>query len=130
MSRFLSRAIVSLSVALGIVLATTVIGVAGPAALIEKIIGRSGVAEVMAYADTGRTIRLGSDDTIVLTYLDSCIQETITGGTVIIGVNESQVVQASKLTRTKLDCPQSMFVLTGHSTSAVAGRVIRGSNQR
>jgi hypothetical protein len=115
-----------LSVAVTAVLATTSGGVAGPAALVEKIIGHSEPAKVMEYLDAGRTIRLGPRDTLVLTYLHSCIQETITGGVVTVGVDQSEV-QAGKVTRTKLDCSEGTFVLTGDSDAQFAGRVFRGA---
>src|ERR1700737_2473986 len=85
------------------VLATTSAGVAEPAALVENVVGHSALTEVMTYLDTGRTIRLGPRDTIVLSYLHSCVRETIIGGTVTIGVDQSEV-RAGKVTRTKLDC--------------------------
>jgi hypothetical protein len=79
----------------------------------------------MTYLDTGRTIRLGPRDTIVLSYLHSCVRETITGGTVTVGVDQSEV-QAGEVTRTKLNCGESMFVPTGNSDAQFAGRVLRG----
>ena len=115
-----------LSVAVTAVLATTSGGVAGPAALVEKIIGHSESAKVMEYLDAGRTIRLGPRDTLVLSYLHSCVRETITGGTVTVGVDQSEV-RAGKVTRTKLDCGKIMFVPTGNSDAQFAGRVFRGT---
>jgi hypothetical protein len=107
------------------VLATTSAGVAEPAALVENVVGHSAL-KVMTYLDTGRTIRLGPRDTIVLSYLHSCVRETIIGGTVTIGVDQSEV-RAGKVTRTKLDCGESMFVPTGNSDAQFAGRVSRGT---
>ena len=117
---------VGVSVAITAVLATTSGGVAAPAALVEKVVGHSEPAKVMEYLDAGQTIRLGPHDTLVLTYLHSCIQETITGGVVTIGIDQSDV-QAGKVTRTKLDCGEGMFVLTGDSDAQFAGRVLRGA---
>lgn len=100
--------------------------VAEPAALVENVVGYSGPAEVMTYVDSGVTIRLGPHDTIMLSYLHSCIRETITGGVVTVGIDQSEV-QAGKVTRTKLDCRESMFVLTGNTDAQFAGRVLRGA---
>jgi hypothetical protein len=61
-----------------------------------------------------------------LSYLHSCIRETITGGVVTVGIDQSEV-QAGKVTRTKLDCGESMFVLTGNTDAQFAGRVLRGA---
>jgi len=114
-------------VAVAAVLATTSAGLAAPmqVALVENIIGHSTAVEVMDYLDAGQTIRLGPHDTIVLSYLHSCVRETITGGTVTIGIDHSEV-QAGKLTRTTLDCGERTFVLTGGSEIEFAGRVFRG----
>jgi hypothetical protein len=95
-------------IALVSLLATTSGGVAEPVALIENRIGRSAPAEVMTYVDTGQTIRLGSQETIVLSYLHSCIRETITGGIVTVGIDQSEV-RGGSITRTKLDCSEGMF---------------------
>jgi hypothetical protein len=69
---------------------------------------------------------LGPHDTIVLSYLHSCVRETITGGTVTVGVEQSEV-QAGKVTRSKVDCGEPTFVLTGNSEIQFAGRVFRGA---
>ena len=79
----------------------------------------------MDYVDAGQTIRLGPHDTIVLSYLNSCVRETITGGTVTVGVEQSEV-QAGKVTRSKVDCGEPTFALTGNSEIQFAGRVFRG----
>jgi MOSC domain len=50
---------------------------------------------------------------------------TITGGVVTIGIDQSEV-QAGKVTRTKLDCIETMFVLTSDKNAQFAGRVLRG----
>src|ERR1700720_3007302 len=76
------------------------------------------------YVETGKTFRLGAQDTMVLSYLDSCLRETITGGTVTIGIDHSEV-QGGEVTRTKLDCGSDLVELTG-STAQFAGRAVRG----
>jgi hypothetical protein len=45
----------------------------------------------MDYVRAGQVIRLATDQTIVLTYRGSCVRETITGGTLIIGTQRSEV---------------------------------------
>ena len=116
-----------MGVAVAAVLTTTSAGLAGPmqAALVENVTGRSAQVQVMDYVDAGQTIRLGPHDTIVLSYLHSCVRETITGGTVTVGVEQSEV-QAGKVTRSKVDCGEPTFVLTGNSEIQFAGRVFRG----
>src|SRR5258706_15347656 len=50
----------------------------------------SGV-EFMDYVRAGQVIRLGPHQTIVLSYMASCVRETITGGTVTVGTQRSEV---------------------------------------
>ena len=99
------------------------------AALVENVTGYSARVQAMDYLEVGRTIRLEPYDTIVLTYLQSCIRETITGGTVTIGADQSEV-SAGKVTRSKLDCDQHTFVLTGSGEIQISGRIFRGGKPR
>ena len=89
-------------------------------ALVENFTGISAGVEVMQYLQTGRTIRLGPHDTIVLTYLNSCIQETITGGSVTIGIDQSEV-KTGEVKRTRLNCDVGNFLLSGQGDIAIAG---------
>jgi hypothetical protein len=98
-------------------------------ALVENFTGISAGVEVMQYLQTGRTIRLGPHDTIVLTYLNSCIQETITGGSVTIGIDQSEV-KTGEVKRTRLNCDVGNFLLSGQGNIAIAGRVFRGLKQK
>ena len=70
-----------MGVAVAAVLTTTSAGLAGPmqAALVENVTGRSAQVEVMDYLDAGQTIRLGPHDTIVLSYLHSCVRDDYRG---------------------------------------------------
>ena len=114
-------ALYRVNLAVACLIAATSVGVAGPAALVESVGTQS---NIMSYVETGKTFRLGAQDTMVLSYLDSCLRETITGGTVIIGIDHSEV-RGGKVTRTKLDCGSNLFELTG-ATAQVAGRALRG----
>lgn len=64
----------------------------GPVALVESIENapQAGV-ELLDYAYVGQTIDLGSAGVMVLSYLESCGRETITGGTVMVGPGHSTV---------------------------------------
>jgi hypothetical protein len=120
-----SKRLVGLALAASV--ATASAGVAAPlqVALVEKVTGQSARVGVMDYLDAGQTIRLAPQDTIVLSYMYSCVRETITGGTVTVGTDQSEV-KAGKVTRTKVDCGEDVFVLTGGSEVQMAGRVFRG----
>ena len=47
-------------------------------ALVENVSGNPAGVEFMDYLETGKIIELGPHDTIVLSYMSSCVQETIT----------------------------------------------------
>jgi hypothetical protein len=66
-------------------IAATSVGVAEPTALVESVVTQSASANVMSYVETGKTFRLGTEDTMTLSYPDACLRETITGRTVTIG---------------------------------------------
>jgi hypothetical protein len=62
-----------------------------PVALVEEVAGRvAGIGE-MDYMAAGQTIQLSQRDRIVLSYLNSCNRETITGGTITVGAEKSDV---------------------------------------
>jgi hypothetical protein len=69
-------------------------------ALVESLTGKLSDVVVMDYVRAGQVLQLGPDQTIVLSYGASCVRETITGGTIIIGTKQSEVktgeVQRSK----------------------------------
>ena len=100
---------------------------AGPleVALVEKVSGDSNGVEFMDYVHTGQVISLGSGDTIVLGYLYSCVQETITGGVVTVGPNQSEV-QAGAVRRTRVQCESGRAGVIPEQSSAFAGRIFRG----
>jgi hypothetical protein len=111
-----------------VVAGITLIGSAGAGpvevALVEKVNGEPSGVEFMDYVHTGQVILLGSGDSIVLGYLHSCVQETITGGVVTVGSNQSDV-QAGAVRRTRVQCVSGRGSVTPES-SAFAGRIFRG----
>jgi hypothetical protein len=58
-----------------------------PVALVEEVSGAPAGVEFMDYVETGKTIELGARGGIVLSYLNSCVRETISGGTVTVGTD-------------------------------------------
>jgi hypothetical protein len=93
-------------------LLTVLPGVAGalaagkPSAMVESVSPATAGLNPMDYVEAGRTIALPEGATLVLDYLGSCTRETITGGTVRIGTEQS-VVEHGKLLRSQLDCDGS-----------------------
>jgi len=78
----------------------------------------------MKYAHAGQVIRLGPDQTLVLSYKDSCVRETITGGTVTIGTDQSEV-QSGEVTRMRGPCVVGRVDISNGEFS-VGGRSFRG----
>src|ERR1700730_17000118 len=68
-----------------------------PVALVEEVSGAPAGVEFMDYVETGKTIELGARGGIVLSYLNSCVRETISGGTVTVGTDQSDVQGGGEL---------------------------------
>ena len=95
-----------------------------PVALVEEVSGAPAGVEFMDYVETGKTIELGARGGIVLSYLNSCVCETISGGTVTVGTDQSDV-QGGKVARTKVPCDPGNLALMGDKSGQFAGRVFR-----
>ena len=93
-------------------------------ALVESANGNSLSVESMDYVRVGQIIQLGPHDTIVLRYMSSCLRETITGGTITVGSDWSEV-QSGEVQRLRGECGAGKMVLTG-TQSPIAGRTFRG----
>src|SRR5215475_1295909 len=74
-----------------------------PTALVEDVKSPTADIEFMDYVGTGQVIKLQPGDVLVLSYLKSCEHETITGGTVHIGSDKSDV-EGGRIVRTKVPC--------------------------
>ena len=82
-----------------------------PAALVEDVQSKTANVEFMDYLTTGQVIKLQPREILVLSYLKSCHYETITGGTVYIGAERSDVV-GGKVARSKVPCDGGKMQLT------------------
>jgi len=107
------------------------VAVASPAAadptgiaVVESLTGNLSGVEFMDYVRAGQVIRLGPHQTIVLSYMASCVRETITGGTVTVGTQRSEV-QSGHVRRIEGHCYSGRMELTGEEAH-VGGRVFRG----
>ena len=113
-------AILAFAAALAIIPATA----EDATALVESINSHSQRVELMTYAHVGQVIRLSPDQTLVLSYKNSCARETITGGTVTVGIEHSEV-QSGDVKRVNGSCNAGKVELTGAQT-AISGRAYRG----
>src|SRR5690349_7142881 len=82
-----------------------------PVAVVEEITGTVPGVQFMDYVEPGQVIRLGAHDRIVLGYLRSCWRETINGGTVTVGNDESDVA-GGEVTRAKVTCEGGKMMLS------------------
>jgi hypothetical protein len=74
-----------------------------PSALVEDVRGKVAGIESMDYVASGRVLKLAAGDKLVLGYLRSCWRETITGGVVKIGDEQSEVT-GGKVERARIEC--------------------------
>jgi hypothetical protein len=88
-----------------------------PTALVEDIKSATAEVEFMDYVGSGQVIKLAPRDVLVLSYLKSCAHETITGGTVRIGSEQSSV-EGGKITRTKVACNGGKMQLASTEANA------------
>src|SRR6185437_4643807 len=76
----------------------------------------------MDFLSPGQVVTLHPGDTIVLDYLHSCARETIAGGTVTVGTDESTVTGGT-VRREKVECDGGRMQLTA-AQSATSGVMV------
>ena len=80
--------------------------------------------EFMDYVGAGQVIKLRPSDVLVLSYLKSCEHETITGGTVTVGTDRSEV-DGGKVARTKVACDGGKIELPSQQATETAATAFR-----
>jgi hypothetical protein len=95
-----------------------------PTALVEDVKSASADVEFMDYVGAGQVIKLRPGDVLVLSYLKSCEHETISGGTVTVG-NDHSEVDGGKVARTKVACDGGKVELPGRQASETAATAFR-----
>jgi hypothetical protein len=95
-----------------------------PVALVEEVHGKPAGVELMDYVAAGKVIRLKPGEAIVLGYLRSCWHETIRGGTVVVGTEQSDV-QGGTVQRRKVMCDGGRSALTPSEADQSAGTIVR-----
>ena len=96
----------------------------GPVAVVEDVTGQSAGVGFMDYVDAGKVLRLGARDSIVLNYMKSCVREKITGGTITVGKEHSDV-RSGMVQRSTVACDAAKLTLTSHRADQAAGLVMR-----
>jgi hypothetical protein len=95
-----------------------------PAAVVEELAGAVAGVQFMDYVEPGQVIRLGAHDRIVLGYLKSCWRETISGGTVTVG-NEQSEVASGEVARVKVACEGGKMMLSAELAGKSGAMVFR-----
>src|SRR5579863_10066132 len=90
-----------------------------PTALVEDVKSATADVEFMDYVGSGQVIKLGPGDVLVLSYLKSCEHETITGGTVIVGADHSDV-RDGQIVQAKVPCDGGKIRLSSQQASKSA----------
>lgn len=97
---------------------------AAPAALVEDVSAGVKGIEAFDYVSAGKQIQLGSAGRLVLGYLASCQEETITGGVVTVGTDQSSVSGGS-VDRKTVACAGKSMQLTAEQSGKSGGLVFR-----
>ncbi len=95
-----------------------------PAAVVEEIAGNVPGVQFMDYVEPGQVIRLGAHDRIVLGYLKSCWRETISGGTVTVGNDQSEIA-GGEVVRAKVACEGGKMMLSAELAGKSGAMVFR-----
>jgi len=98
-----------------------------PTALVEDVKSTAADVAFMDYVGTGQVIKLGPNGALVLSYLKSCEHEVITGGTVTVGTDHSEV-DGGKVTRTKIACDGGKVELSSQQATETAATAFRLQN--
>ena len=97
---------------------------AGAAALVEDVTPGIAGVEAFDYVPAGKRIVLGSGGQLTLGYLASCVEETITGGTVTVGSEQSTVAEGS-VQRKTVACAGRSLQLSAEQSGKSGGIVFR-----
>ncbi len=114
----------ALCAAVGVSAVSLAVAAHGLVAVVESVKGDVPGIEFMDYVSTGQVIKLGPKDSIVLGYLKSCLQETITGGTVIV-LEDQSLVQLGTVKRSTVPCDAGHMKLKPREAKESAGNVFR-----
>jgi hypothetical protein len=106
----------------------TVVFAQAPVAVVEEVTGGFFGVEFMDFVSAGKVILLGASGHLVLGYLKSCWQETITGGTVNVGIEQSEVL-SGKVSRVKVECSGGNIQITAEQTNQSAAMAFRRQQQ-
>ena len=95
-----------------------------PAAIVEDVQGKVDGVEFMDYVAPGKIIKVGPKSTLVLSYLKSCLRETISSGVALVGTEQS-TVQLGDVQRVKVPCDSNATQLSEREANQSAATTFR-----
>lgn len=95
-----------------------------PAAIVEDVQGKVDGIAFMDYVAPGKIIKLGPKASITLSYLKSCLRETISDGVVLVGAEQS-TVQLGEVQREKVPCDTNAARLSEREANQSAATTFR-----
>jgi len=98
---------------------------ADPSAIVEDVQGAVKDVQVFDYLAAGTQVQLPPRGVLVLGYLKSCARETITGGKVTIGTDQS-AVEGGQVKRETVECDGGRMQLTTAQAAKSGVMVFRG----
>ncbi|MCK1396198.1 hypothetical protein [Bradyrhizobium sp. 1] len=95
-----------------------------PAAIVEDVQGKVDGIAFMDYVAPGKIIKLGPKASVTLSYLKSCVRETISEGVVLVGAEQS-TVQLGEVKRDKVPCDTNAAKLSEREANQSAATTFR-----
>jgi hypothetical protein len=95
-----------------------------PAAIVEDVQGKVDGIAFMDYVAPGKIIKLGPKASVTLSYLKSCLRETIREGVVLVGAEQS-TVQLGEVQREKVPCDTNAARLSEREANQSAATTFR-----
>lgn len=108
----------------GVLCLATSAAAQAPVAIVEDVQGKVVGVEFMDLVAPGKVIKLGPGASVVLGYMKSCWRETITGGTAVVGTEQS-MVHLSDVQRVKVECDVNAVKLSDREASQSAATTFR-----
>jgi hypothetical protein len=99
-----------------------------PVALVEDISDERPNLQFMDFLAEGRVIALASGERIVLGYMATCLRETITGGNITIGAEES-FIEGGIVEREEIDCDGGALRLSVAQSQEAGATVFRAKRK-
>lgn len=116
----------SAAAALAATIFATGMAFAAPVAVVEDIAGPPAGIQSFDFLEEGQVIRLQPGNTLVLGYLGSCWRESIVGGTVRVGAEQS-TVDGGQVGRERVECDGGRMRLTSEQASRSGAVAFRGA---